>query len=122
MLKFLQFIQWCGRKIYGGLVSAILSIPKGIATVFHVLKHEVRHATFLFSLLWAMFTAFLLLVSLGISASIALWFSIKHTPFVTITEVVISISIVLYATLVVGMIYDMFEEEQEQLMDILKKK
>lgn len=121
MIKFLQFIQWCGRKILKGVVSLIFGIPAGIGKAFRLLKHAVRYETFFLSALWLLSTILLFILTIALSIGIETWFSIKYMPYMNITESVFAISFSLYAILAVGAIYDIFQEEQEELMNVLKK-
>lgn len=120
MIKFFQFIKWCGRKIWKHTSSFILWTPVVIYKSWKTLKLSLRKNTAMTILIWGIASMFLWITS-GIGVFIYETKTNSPMPLNYIMEIEGLSNIVLLAIVGIFCSYDIFKEEQQEIISRLKK-
>lgn len=120
MIKFFQFVKWCGRKIWRNLSSFIFWTPKALYRFFNYVKESLRDDTTIALCFWCLISLGIIVISVS-SAFVYQTSTEAVLSFGYIVKTEIYISVILLAIMGVCVIYDIFDEEQQEIIRRLKK-
>jgi quinol-cytochrome oxidoreductase complex cytochrome b subunit len=113
MNEKIQFLQWCCRKI----VSHLFKQHGIVRKLFSNLKTSIRENTVITLLIW------LTVINISILPLIGTSILYNKTGDQVVTFIVVDVlaNIILLIIVIISVLYDIFKEEQQKLIDILKQ-
>lgn len=121
MIKPIQFIKWCLRKIWASCSRFVLATPIALYTFYKYVKGQLREETVITLCLWALATLGVMCV---VFVSSFVYSSIHNNydiPMGHFMKIVLFISGILLSFVGIHAIYNVFEDEQKDLLCRLKK-
>lgn len=130
MNKFSQFVKWCGRKIWQYLTNKVFNTPKFIGNFitninnwFKDVKSNIREQFYFVLSIWTLLTIVVGVLSLLAVAGILSLMDSHHIAEI-LTFVLRGVGIgsaVLFVITCFSAAFDIFEEEQKEIMRRLKQ-